>query len=522
MVTKKVETPSQIKLKNLSELYKDGKIDDAEKLAISISQQFPRHSFSWIILADLCRTNERMLKSLEYRKKLVEIHPQNASFHLDLANTMQVLDKSELAEESFKTALKLNPNFAEGHNNLGVLFRESRRFKEAEISFNKAIMLKADFAEAYNNLGLLMQTQSKLEEAKKNFEKALELNVNFVRAQNNLGIVLNNLAILLKEPGLIQDAKACFKKTLILEPNNDVANYNLGISKFFDKKFREALDQFKLIDSNNSKIFQLRCAFLLNEKSSFYKCLDYLIKAGVVNAVIGSHISRSEVKYGVNKHNPFCNDPLKYVLISDLNRKYDFDKSFIRNVKKILHNDNIKYRNQELLTNGKQTLINFFDQENDTINQIKKIIYSEIEKYRFHFKNSSEGFLKNFPKEYSLNGWLVTMKSGGKLKPHMHDVGWLSGSIYINVPPKLKSNYGNLVVCTADFEDQDKYLLSKPKKFLSFFSSIFEPSTKKNQKKIIDVVTGSLCLFPSSLLHHTIPFEAEEERIVLAFDVIKK
>ena len=36
----------------------------------------------------------------------------------------------------------------------------------------------------------------------------------------------------------------------------------------------------------------------------------------------------------------------------------------------------------------------------------------------------------------------------------------------------------------------------------------------------IDVVTGSLCLFPSSLLHYTIPFEAEEERIVLAFDMI--
>ena len=39
------------------------------------------------------------------------------------------------------------------------------------------------------------------------------------------------------------------------------------------------------------------------------------------------------------------------------------------------------------------------------------------------------------------------------------------------------------------------------------------------QKKIIDVVTGNLCLFPSSLYHYTIPFESEEERIVLAFDV---
>jgi len=43
---------------------------------------------------------------------------------------------------------------------------------------------------------------------------------------------------------------------------------------------------------------------------------------------------------------------------------------------------------------------------------------------------------------------------------------------------------------------------------------------KNKIEKSIDVVTGSLCLFPSSLLHYTIPFEVEENRIVLAFDVI--
>ena len=87
------------------------------------------------------------------------------------------------------------------------------------------------------------------------------------------------------------------------------------------------------------------------------------------------------------------------------------------------------------------------------------------------------------------------MKNGGKLKAHMHDMGWLSGSIYVNVPPKVQTDSGNLVVCIDDNENE-------------------------TNKKSIDVVTGSLCLFPSSLLHYTIPFEAEEERVVLAFDVM--
>lgn len=44
-------------------------------------------------------------------------------------------------------------------------------------------------------------------------------------------------------------------------------------------------------------------------------------------------------------------------------------------------------------------------------------------------------------------------------------------------------------------------------------------------RRSIDVITGSLCLFPSSLLHYTSPFNAnpfnaKEKRVVLAFDMI--
>ena len=116
-----------------------------------------------------------------------------------------------------------------------------------------------------------------------------------------------------------------------------------------------------------------------------------------------------------------------------------------------------------------------------------------------HFKNSKEGLIRKWPKKYRLYGWLVAMKNGGKLSAHMHETGWISGSIYINVPPKNKKNEGNIAFCIE--EEQ------------------FLTSGQKNLEKIVDVSTGSMCLFPSSLLHYTIPFDSEEERIVFAFDV---
>jgi hypothetical protein len=51
---------------------------------------------------------------------------------------------------------------------------------------------------------------------------------------------------------------------------------------------------------------------------------------------------------------------------------------------------------------------------------------------------------------------------------------------------------------------------------------IEETTADCDEKESINVVTGDLCLFPASLMHYTIPFEAAEERIVLAFDVVPK
>ena len=73
------------------------------------------------------------------------------------------------------------------------------------------------------------------------------------------------------------------------------------------------------------------------------------------------------------------------------------------------------------------------------------------------------------------------MKSGGELQPHIHEDGWISGSVYINVPSKLKDNSGKLVLSLGEDKDVED------KKF--------------NTKNIINVVTGSLVLFPVSYTH---------------------
>ena len=162
----------------------------------------------------------------------------------------------------------------------------------------------------------------------------------------------------------------------------------------------------------------------------------------------------------------------------------------------------ISNRGQPLLKNGYQTTGNLFQIDDSLTKEIQEVIRSEVDRYQIEFKNSEEGLIKKWPVEYSLHAWLISMKSGGELSPHFHDRGWLSGSIYINVPSKSEANSGNLVVSMGEESDVK--------------------DVSENPTTVINVNTGDLVLFPASLTHSTIPFEAEEERIVLAFDVIPK
>ena len=462
-------------------------------------------------------------------KKAIEINQNHIGSHNNLGNIFNELKKYQEAKACFKKIIKIDPNHTDAHYNLGNIFNELKEYQEAKKCYEKAIEINPTYADAYNNIGTILKTLDQHQEAKACFEKVIEINPNHAPAYNNLGLLLtragniktaksyfekvieinpsyadsyNNLGKTFRELGDNQKAISFYEKTIKINPSHISAHNNLGYlfseigelqkAKFFFEK------SIQINPSDEAaSIGLLKTLYKMNNQSILFKELDSMIIEGKMNAVIGSICSRAEAKYGVKKENPFCNDPLNYFLKTNLTEKYDFKNVIIKCVNNILDNNFISNRTQKLITNGYQTAGNLFANIDFDTNEVQKIIHTEIEKYRLHFKNSKEGFIKNWPTNYRLYGWLINMKKGGKLSAHMHDLGWLSGSIYVNVPQKLEADSGNLVVCIADENDL----------------------VNKKNKKSIDVVTGSLCLFPSSLLHYTIPFESEENRIVLAFDV---
>ena len=517
---------SQLLLNGIA-AHKEGKLEEAKKLYNSILEVEPNHLDANNNLGVALNRLGKLDEAEICFKKVINLNPNMAEAHNNLGRILLEINKLSEAEASFIKAATLKPDYLSAYYNLGVTLIKLQKFQKAEAILKKALELKPDHLNAQYSLGVVLHNLNKLDEAIICFKKTLEMKLDHFEAQYSLGISLlatgkldnaeasfkevlkikpdsfdahNALGNIYLELGRLEEAKASLRKALKINPNYDLALYNLGLTLFTLKEYKSAAKEFGLTNYNNSEEFLLKCFFELNEQSNFYKHLDYLINKNKNNALIGSLVSRAHIRYGVDKINPFCNEPLNYVLKTVLLAICDFKNTFAKNTKDILNDNNIRKKYQTLLTKGMQTSGNVFSQMKDSTEEIKKIIYSEIEKYRIHFKGSNEGFLKNWPKDYYINGWIVSMKSGGNLSPHMHELGWLSGSVYINVPPKVKQDSGNLVVC-IDTEISKKH---------------------KNSQKSIDVVTGSLCLFPSSLLHYTVPFESDEERIVLAFDVMSK
>jgi len=213
--------PAQERLNSLLEYYQAGRLDDAEKLSLSITQEFPKHPFAWKVLAVVLKLTGRISESLVASQKSVQLNPQDAEAHNNLGVTLKEQGRLDEAEISYRKAITLKPDYAEAHNNLAVLLKELGRLDESEASYRQAITLKPDFAKAHNNLGIILKELEKLDEAEASYRKAITLKPDYAEAHSNLGGLLIKL-------NKLEEAKICYKKTIKLKPDYEEAKHLLS------------------------------------------------------------------------------------------------------------------------------------------------------------------------------------------------------------------------------------------------------------------------------------------------------
>lgn len=524
------KVPSQAQLSSLLECYQSGRYAEAETLARSISQEFPRHSFSWKILGVVLSRTGRSSEAVFAGQKAVEIAPEDAEAHFNLSIALQDMGRLDEAEASLIKAVTLKPDFVEAHYNLGNTLKELERYSEAEVSYKKTIALKPDFAEIYSNLGIVLHEMGRLDEAEASYKQAIALRPDLALVYSNLGNTLRelgrleeaeasfrqaialqsdfaeayyNLGITLKALDRLDDAEESYTQAIALKPDFDEALRNRSVLLFNKNEYEAALRDADLIEAKDVGEFDLTTLYAMGRTEDIYKRIEKHAEDDGENISIAAFAAFiAEVEKKSTAYN-FCPNPLDFIHVANLSSHVKDSVAYIAEVIEELDKVVTVWEPSDKTTVGgfqSPENMNLFSNSSEKIAQLKSIIIDELETYRAKFQNETCSYIQKWPSGNNLFGWHVILKQQGHQRAHIHTGGWLSGVIYLKVVPSLGHDEGAI-----EFSLNGKY-----------YHDANSPS-RTHQPELGDIV-----FFPSSLYHRTIPFSTDTNRIVVAFDLIPK
>ena len=487
--------PSETQLDSLLKYYLNGRFGEAEKLAISLTQEFPKHQFGWKVLGSVLGKTGRKSEAVNANQTAVILSPQDAEAHSNLGVTLQELGRLDEAEASCTQAIALKPDLADAHYNLGVTLKELGRLDEAEATYKQAIVLKPDYALAHNNLGVALKELGRLDEAETSYKQAIALKPNYAQAHNNLGITL-------KELGRLDEAGACYTQAIALKPNYASAITNKWLLLFNKKEFEAALSHSDSHMLKEARAFDLITLYALGRINEIYKRIEIQSKIDGENiciAAFAAFISEAEKKATAYK---FCPEPINFVHFSNLASHMKDSGEYITGVIKEL--DKVKTvwepAGQSTVSGFQSSTLgkNLFESPSKKIAQLKSIIINEIKAYYLKYHSESCSYIQKLPSGKNLFGWHVILKNQGYQTAHIHRSGWLSGVIYLKVVPSLGKDEGAI-----EFSLNGEH-----------YSNINSPNLTHHPE------VGDIVFFPSSLHHRTIPFTTDSDRIIISFDLM--
>ena len=185
--------PSQNQINHLIELFEARRLEQAEALAMLLTQRFPKHPFAWKVLGAVLQQMGRLEESLAPMQSASKLSPQDAEAHSNLGVALKQLGRLDESEASYRQAIAVKPNHAGAHSNLGGMLREVGRLDEAEASCRQAIAIKPEFAEAHSNLGNTLKELGRLDEAEASYRQSIAMKPDYAEAHSNLLMLIGSM-----------------------------------------------------------------------------------------------------------------------------------------------------------------------------------------------------------------------------------------------------------------------------------------------------------------------------------------
>ena len=457
---------------------------------------------------------------------VLNAHPRDEAALLNRASAMIRLGQRESALSDLDRLLMLNQRSVEALVNKAILLLEMHQIEELNETLQQLGVLAPENPQHIRIKFELAMQQGRFDQAYKHAAAGKALFPNDMQFTYAMAVVetelnedasaLKRVEILLRQQNhqlgvkpLLLGARLFSKancpaeaEKLLLDAyrqdrQNVHTNYALGNHYRRLRQWENALKHYRLSESNGiSSGFVLEALYVLGRKQEYLQRHNELLSLGKSTVVAGAVAGHAEVEYGLELGNPFCPHPMQFIF----SRALEEDSTFILDALEAIGSDR-RFRPQTLLTNGDQTLGHLFLENQSVRQRLEKIIRREVRHYCEVFKRIDSPYFRVLrTNELTINAWAITIRSNGFLSSHIHERGWMSGTIYLQVPAKESGNEGDIVFSTHGKD--------------------YPGEVTEHQEKVIEVKAGMINLFPASLFHRTLPFVATDcDRVCIAFDV---
>lgn len=489
------QQPSQQEMQALLQLLNTGKLAETESTANKLAIRYPNTFILHHILGLAQDGLAKFADAAQNYSKALVLQPNTPDLHFNLGIALTNIGNLAQAAGSYRKAIALQPQFFEAHGNLGTVLQKQGLLEEAVKSYRTALSIHAD-ARGHFNLGTALRDEGKLDEAISHFRLAITLFANYADAHNYLGECL-------RDQGDMQAAVASYMSALSINPEHNGANYNMGEFLYLAKRFDEAVSYFERSQLDDWQERSLYCLYKAEHFDAFKTRLDQIVlqtkkhKAPFL-ATLSTHYATN---FGVADPYNFCKNGFDFVYQNSIPELAAANSPLLADLLSDVSNASIQERKQGMLHFGTQSAGNLFKRPEASFRKLAELVKQEFINYKNRYAGADCELIQSFPKTLEFtSSWYVKMRRGGHIDAHIHEVGWISGAVYLAMPlAKKDPNEGGFEYGIHG----DNY----PQKHGNFPVQVIMPNV------------GDIVLFPSSLFHRTIPFTSNEERICIAFDL---
>ncbi len=159
----------------------------------------------------------------------------------------------------------------------------------------------------------------------------------------------------------------------------------------------------------------------------------------------------------------------------------------------------------QTLRGGTQTYGDLFAQRLPAVQSVRAQIECCVDRYIADMANDPQHplFARKSDGFRFAASWSCQLKQQGFHTNHVHPKGWISSCYYVSLPDSVK----------RDTDQQG---------WLKFGESNLRLGGKEKISHMVKPEEGLLVLFPSYMFHGTVPFDSQQARTTIAFDVVPK